>query len=265
MKKKIGFSGIFALLLLVFSLQAQAIAPGPAPTPPPAPDPYAACIGVTKAIFWSSEYLEYAIRGKFFPFTCGTIHVGGWNMDAVYSASDTRVMLMVLQGNPWGWGEPPTIEMKLNQEYVAAQLSMLQFGGADWGAKKTPLKCYGFTTSLLLGNGTLITPETQLGVLFNETYLAFKDRRYDDYLPLWNFYWRLNGGDLSYPHYNYKGMVDDAMYCCEEVTDQGNGIVNGSHCQAIKDWQSYKCQGYSFSCTGEMVSPAGVAGCKVVP
>jgi hypothetical protein len=264
MKKRVASLGLFVLLLLIFSLQAQAIAPGPAPTPPPAPDPYAGCAGLQKATFWSSEYLPLKVSAKWYPYS-GTFHVGGWNMDACYSTSNTQTIIMVLQGNPWGWGEPPTIDMKLNQEYVAAQLSMLQFGGADWGARKTPLKCYGFTTSLLLGNGHLITPETQLGVLFDETYVAFKDRRLEDYLPLWNFYWRLNGGDLSYPHYNYKGMVDDAMYCCEEVTDQGNGIVNGSHCQAIKDWEGYKCHGYSFSCAGEMVSPAGVAGCKVVP
>ena len=264
MRKKIALSGIFALLFMVFSPQAYALAPGVAPTPPPAPDPYADCRNVTKAIFWSSEYLDYALRGRFFPFTCGTIHVGGWNMDAVYSASDTRTMVMVLQGNPMGYGSL-TPDQMLNQEYVAAQLSMLQFGGADFGARKTPLKCYGFTTSLLLGNGHLLTPESPLGDLFGQAYSAFKDRRLEDFLPLWNFFWRLNGGDRSYPSYNYKGIVDDAMYCCQEVENQGNGIVDGSHCRAIKDWESYKCQGYSFSCTGETVSPAGVAGCKVVP
>ena len=264
MKKRISLAAVVVFLLAAFSLQAEAMAPGGGPAPLPPPDPYASCAGMQKATFWSSEYLELAIRAKFFPFTCGTIHIGGWNMDAVYSASDYRPILLVLQGNAWGWGEPASIDMKLNQEYVAAQLSMLQFGGADWGAKKTPLKCYGFTNSLLLSNGERITPETQLGDLFNHTYRAFKERRYDDYLPLWNFYWRLSGGDLSYPHY-IRGDVDDAMYCCQEVTDKGNGIVDGARCEPIKDWQAYKCQAYSFSCEGELVSSGGVTGCKVVP
>jgi len=157
-----------------------------------------------------------------------------------------------------------TIDQLLNQEYLAAQLSMLQFGGVDVGPRKTPLKCYGFTNSVVLSNGHLITPETQLGALFDETYSAFRERRYDDYLPLWNFFWRLNGGDLPYPHY-IRGDVDDATYCCQGVSDQGNGIVSGTNCEPIKDWLAYKCQAYSFSCKGELASPAGVTGCKVVP
>ena len=257
MKKKLALV-VVLLFLSVFPLWAQAGVWEPLPPV----DPYAGCIGVTKATFWSSEYLLLSVSAKWFPYS-GTFHVGGWNMDAVYSTGSTQTIIMALQGNPMGYGTL-TPDQMLNQEYVAAQLSMLQFGGADFGARKTPLKCYGFTTTLQLTNGRLLTPESPLGDLFGETYSAFKDRRVGDYLPLWNFYWRLNGGDLPYPHYNYKGIVDNAMYCCQEVV-QGNGIANGSRCQAIKDWERNKCQGYSFSCTGETVSPAGVAGCKGAP
>jgi hypothetical protein len=266
MRKKIALSGIFALVLLAFSLQVQAMAPGPAPTPPPAPDPYASCRNVTKGTFYSPEYLILGLSQKWYPYICGTsIHVGGGNIDAYYFATDTQAMIWALQGGASAsWNLTP--EQMLNQEYVAAQLGMLQFSYADYAARQVPLKCYGFTTSLLLGNGHLLTPDSKLGALFDETYWAFKENRREDYLPLWNFFWRLNGGSGSYPAYNYKGTVENAVYCCQEVTDQGNGIVDGSHCRPIEPWErSSRCQGYSFSCTGEMVSPAGVAGCKVVP
>ncbi len=266
MRKKISVAAIFVLLSLVLSLQAQAMmAAGMAPGP--APDPYAGCRGATNGMFYSPDYQILALSGTWFPYVCGNgilVEVG--SIDHYAFATDTQAMIWALQGGASSTSWKLTPEQMLNQEYVAAQIAMNQFSYADYAARQVPLKCYGFTTSLLLSNGHFLTPESKLGDLFDETYSALKQKRQKDYLPLWNFFWRLNGGSGSYPAYNYKGTVENAVYCCQEVTNEGNGIVDGSSCRPIEPWERLSnCQGYSFSCTGEMVSPAGVAGGKVVP
>jgi hypothetical protein len=121
----------------------------------------------------------------------------------------------------------------------------------------------GFTNTTILSNGAAITPQTTLRELLNQAVAAFKEYRNADYLPLWDFFFRLNTDDPNPIVCN--GKWDPALYCCQEVVQEADGTVSGADCSPIKPAEQYnQCTGYSFSCTQEILTPAGLSKCKVV-
>jgi hypothetical protein len=257
--KKIGFFVVaMSLLFFLFGIQAEAMAPGAAPVPTPA----SACGSCIKLnCFRSSEYWYLHMD----QLPGGAVYVGGVNFNNPIGTNSYNQMWLALRGNQVGASTPT---QKLNQEMVAFQVSLLfaQGGGgspAYFEAMDAQLCCYGFTNTTILSNGAAITPQTTLRELLTQAVAAFKEYRSADYLPLWDFFFRLNTDDPSPMVCNSKW--DPAMYCCQEVVQEAAGTVSGTDCSPIKPGEQYKCTGYSFSCTNEILTPAGLSKCKVVP
>jgi hypothetical protein len=94
----------------------------------------------------------------------GTVIVGGMNFNRPISTTDKRAMHFALRG-----GYSPL--QQLNQEFVAAQLNLLNAGGESSPrgvyALEGRLKCYGLNFDpITLNSGFVITPDTQLKALY---------------------------------------------------------------------------------------------------
>jgi hypothetical protein len=257
--KRVGFlAATLGLFLFLFGIQAEAMAPGPQPAPTPAP----VCGNCIKLnCFRSSEY--WLLNMNRLPG--GAIYIGGVNFNNPIGTDSYNQMWLALRGNQVGSSTPM---QKLNQEMVAFQISLLfaQGGGgspAYFEAMDAQLCCYGFTNTTILSNGAAITPQTTLRELLTQAVASFKEYRYADYLPLWDFFFRLNTDDPTPMSCNSKW--DPAMYCCQEAVQEADGTVSGTDCSPIKPGEQFtKCTGYSFSCTNELLTPAGLSKCKVV-
>jgi hypothetical protein len=253
MRKRIVLFGTFVLLLFGFSLQAEAITPGP---PPP---PAFSCGKMT--CFRSSEH--WLLRVDNLPG--GVVYVGGANMNAPLSTDSHNAMWIALRGNQMGSSTPT---QKLNQDFVAFQVSlMFNHGGsgspAYIEALATQLGCYGFTNTVVLSNGATLSPQSTLRDLFDQVRYAFREYRSTDYISLWSFLIRLN---TDIPNQVFcESKVDPGMYCCQEALQGADGLISGSDCIPITLAEQARCTGYYFSCTGETLSPAGLAKCKLAP
>jgi len=121
----------------------------------------------------------------------GAVLVGGSNYNRPISTTDTRAMAIALRG---GF----TALQKLNQEFVAAQLNVLNAGG-DGSAKvfyamEGKLSCYGLEFDpITLSNGFEITPDTKLKDLYQQTRFCIYDNRVADMPPLTRIFDMLNG------------------------------------------------------------------------
>ena len=258
--KKCGFLIMaMSLFFLIFGIQAEASAPAPPPQPTPAIGPVYSCGKMT--CFRSSDYWRLHIDR----LPGGAVYVGGVNFNNPIGTDSLNVMTLALRGNQMGSSTPM---QKLNQEMLAFQVNlMFNHGGsgspAYFEALAAQLGCYGFTNTTILSNGAGITPQTTLRELLTQAVSAFRDYRGADYLSLWDFFFRLNTDDPTPMYCNSKW--DPAMYCCQEVVQEADGTVSGTDCNPIKPAEQYnKCTGYSFSCTHELLTPAGLSKCKVV-
>jgi hypothetical protein len=233
-------------------MQAEAIAPGPQPTP------VNNCGKMT--CFRSSEYWLFRVDN----LPGGVVYVGGVNMNAPLSTDSRNAMWLALRGNQMG---PSTPTQKLNQDFVAFQLSLIfNHGGsgspAYFEALDAQLGCYGFTNTVVLSNGVILGPQSTIRDLFDQVRYAFREYRSADYLPIWSFLIRLNR-DL--PNQLCDSTVDPGSYCCQEAVQGTDGLLSGSDCIPTTLAEQARCGGYYFSCTGETLSPAGVAKCKLAP
>lgn len=90
---------------------------------------------------------------------------------------------------------------KLNQQFVAAQLSIIKVRGHSspgaFSARNSPLSCYDLPRagSIRLSNGFMITSGLSLNELFAQTLLAIRENRTADMLALANLFAVLNGND----------------------------------------------------------------------
>jgi hypothetical protein len=123
----------------------------------------------------------------------GTVLVGGMNYNRPISTTDRRAMGMALRG-----GFTPL--QQLNEEFVAAQLNVLNAGGDGspkvFYAMEGRLSCYGLNfTELTLSNGYALSPQTKLKDLFQQARFSIYENRVGDMLTLVRIFDMLNGNN----------------------------------------------------------------------
>jgi hypothetical protein len=121
----------------------------------------------------------------------GTVLVGGMNFNLPISTTDKRAMALALRG-----GFTPL--QQLNQEFVAAQLNVLNAGGDGspkvFYAMEGKLSCYNLKFDpVTLSNGFTISTETKLKDLFQQTRFSIYDSRTVDMPALARIFDLLNG------------------------------------------------------------------------
>jgi hypothetical protein len=127
----------------------------------------------------------------------GTVLIGGMNYNRPISTTDKRAVAMALRG-----GYTPL--QQLNQEFVAAQLNVLNAGGDGspkvFYAMEGELNCYGLKFDpVTLSNGFTISPDTKLKDLFQQTRFCIYDNHLVDMLVLARIFDMLNGNsNLAY-------------------------------------------------------------------
>lgn len=125
----------------------------------------------------------------------GPVLIGGVNFNA--PTSDLQAIRLALQGNVTGVGSL-TPQQQLNQQFVAAQLSLNSAGGGPvtpnvlW----SELSCYGGSLALFapatLSNGFTFTTHSMLKDLFTQAEFAVRENRTVDMLALARFFEVLN-------------------------------------------------------------------------
>jgi len=129
----------------------------------------------------------------------GVVLVGGMNFNRPISTTNIRAMEIALRGGP-------TPLQQLNQEFVAAQLNVLNAGGdgspSVFYAMESKLRCYKLTFDpVTLSNGFTITTDTKLKDLFQQARLSILDNRPQDMPALAKIFDLLNGNSpLGFCH-----------------------------------------------------------------
>lgn len=128
---------------------------------PPVPNPQQPTSEVCSAICYRSP-LYFRLNIDRLPH--GTVIIGGMNFNRPISTTDKRSMTIALRG-----GYTPL--QKLNQEFVAAQLNLLNAGGQGsprtFYALEGRLKCYGMDFEpITMSDGFTLTPDTKIKDLY---------------------------------------------------------------------------------------------------
>ncbi|MGH9766817.1 MAG: HYR domain-containing protein [Blastocatellia bacterium] len=127
----------------------------------------------------------------------GTVLIGGVNSNAEVNTTDLDNIKLALQGNALGLGTLTPLQ-QLNQEFVAAQLSLEAAGGdgsppaidALW----SPLHAYGLNLGPIpLSNGFTFTRDSMLKDLFMQARSAIFENRTADMVLIANLLDLLNG------------------------------------------------------------------------
>jgi len=114
----------------------------------------------------------------------GEVLIGGVNSNVEVSTSNTDAIRLALQGTATGFGTLTPLQ-QLNQEFVAAQLSLEAVGGDDSppaiDALWSPLHPYGLNLGpIALSNGFTFTRDSMLKDVFMQARSAiFEDRKAD--------------------------------------------------------------------------------------
>jgi hypothetical protein len=114
----------------------------------------------------------------------GEVLIGGVNSNVEVSTSNTDAIRLALQGTATGFGTLTPLQ-QLNQEFVAAQLSLEAVGGDDSppaiDALWSPLHAYGLNLGpIALSNGFTFTRDSMLKDVFMQARSAiFEDRKAD--------------------------------------------------------------------------------------
>jgi len=125
----------------------------------------------------------------------GAVVIGGVNVNNPISTGNVTAIHLALQG-----GATPL--RRLNQQFVAAQLSVESAGGlpAAQSALWSPLSCFGLDfVPVVLSNGFILAPDSMLKDLFAQARFAIGDNRTPDMLALARLFDLLNGTDLAPP------------------------------------------------------------------
>ncbi len=128
----------------------------------------------------------------------GTVLIGGSNNNQPVSTRNRTEIGLALQGNAMGFGLTPL--QRLNQEFVAAQLSINSAGGAGspvaYNVFWSMLSCYNITFApVTLSNGFVLSPASMLNDLFEQAQLAIRQNRTADMDKLALVFDLLNGND----------------------------------------------------------------------
>jgi hypothetical protein len=128
----------------------------------------------------------------------GTVIIYGVNNSLPTDTSRWRTIQSALQGNPFGMSLTPL--QRFNQEYVAAQLNILSYGGP--GAPTVAntmwanLSCYQITFDpITLSNGAVLTRDSMVKELYMHLTAAVQGRRTGDLIKLTQVLDLLNGND----------------------------------------------------------------------
>jgi hypothetical protein len=96
-------------------------------------------------------------------FPKGTVRVVGNGVHSLIDTSDTANMKLALDG-----GSSP--HDQFNQQYVAAQVSLLASPGSQQAALTSPLSCHKISfATVQLSNGASISTNSTLGELFEQS------------------------------------------------------------------------------------------------
>ncbi|MBS1788129.1 MAG: HYR domain-containing protein [Acidobacteria bacterium] len=128
----------------------------------------------------------------------GSVLIGGVNNNQPVSTGNRTQIALALRGNATGFGLTPL--QRLNQEFVAAQLSVIAAGGdgspVAFNAFWSMLSCYNLNfASVMLSNGVVLSPASMLNDLFEQTQLAIRQNRTADFDKLTAILDMLNGND----------------------------------------------------------------------
>lgn len=127
----------------------------------------------------------------------GEVLIGGVNSNVEVSTNNIGAIRLALQGNALGFGTLTPLQ-QLNQEFVAAQLS-LEFAGGDgspvaFDALWSPLHAYGLNLGPIpLSNGFTFTRDSMLKDVFMQARSAIFEDRKPDMVLIANLLDLLNG------------------------------------------------------------------------
>ncbi len=155
----------------------------------PNPDPPGGGDQCNAICYRSPQYFRLNINS----LPQGTVLVAGMNNNRPMSTTDRRGMLIALRG---GY----TVQQQLNQEFVAAQLNLLNAGGdgspSVFYALTSKLKCYGLDFEpVTLSNGMILTPDTQLKELYQVARQCIALNASEDMPALTRIFDMLNGNN----------------------------------------------------------------------
>ncbi len=162
----------------------------PNPPLPPLPNPGGGAGDECNAICYrSAQYFKLNIK----QLPRGTVVIAGVNGNNPVTTTNTRVLGLALAG---GY----TTVQKLNQEFVTAQLNVLNAGGDGspkvFYAMEGKLTCYNLNfEEVTLSNGFTLSPETRLKDLYQQTRFSITDSRISDMVELTKIYQLLNGNN----------------------------------------------------------------------
>lgn len=119
----------------------------------------------------------------------GLVSVVGNGFDSKVSTSDTAKMRLLLQGGA-------SQLQRLNQQFVATQLSLLGQPGGYQAALRSNLLCYNINFQpLQIGGGVVLNPSMTLGEVFNLVRTVGNSGKTPDQRTLANLLELLNGND----------------------------------------------------------------------
>jgi hypothetical protein len=158
----------------------------PFPTPP---DPQIGASNCSAICFRSPQYFLLNLDR----LPNGVVLIGGMNYNRPISTTNIPAMALALRG---GF----SALQKLNQEFVAAQLNLLNAGGDGspkvFHAMEGKLSCYGLAFDpITLSNGFEITPDTKLKDLYQQTRFCIYDNKVEDMPALTKIFDLLNGNN----------------------------------------------------------------------
>lgn len=124
--------------------------------------------------------------------------IGGINNNQPISTDNKTAIALALRGNAGNL--PLTFSQRLNQEFVAAQLSVNSAGGAGspvmYNAFWSMLSCYKIDFApVTLSNGATLAPSSMLNDLFEQAQFAIRENRTADMNAIATIFDRLNGND----------------------------------------------------------------------
>jgi hypothetical protein len=123
----------------------------------------------------------------------GVVLIGGVNHNRPVSTTNLQTIALALRG-----GFSPL--QKLNQEFVAAQLNLLNAGGDGsskvFHAMEGKLSCYGLNFNpITLSDGFEISPNTKLKDLYQQTRFCIFENKVEDMPTLTRIFDLLNGNN----------------------------------------------------------------------
>jgi len=128
----------------------------------------------------------------------GTVLIGGVNNNLPVGTDNKSAIALALRSRVVG---APTPLQRLNEEFVAAQLSINSAGGAGspvaYNVFWSMLGCYQINFApVMLSNGFTLSPDSMLNDLFEQAQLAIRENRTADMAALASIFDLLNGNDV---------------------------------------------------------------------